>query len=209
MPKYEPDKDYYLMLGVEEQATKAEIDRAYRIQARKLHPDGGGNEEEMKSLNEARDVLGNAEARKLYDAGRQEYEQKQQPRSAAYGSSMAYDPEAASRAGTLNIPVADEDFVGLCMGAATCFVLGLPFLVLIETQWVFFLWPLRVLTLGAILLGVFLAHSALGVKHREMRKSKPKISRSRIVFDEVAFWTVGVGTLASLLFLLYGGMRLM
>ena len=51
---------------------------------------------------------------------------------------IAYDPEAASNAGTLKIPVADEDMAGLVMGAATCFVIGLPMLLLIEFQWVFF-----------------------------------------------------------------------
>ena len=135
MKKYDSKKDYYEVLGVSEEATEEEIDKAYRSVARARHPDGGGSEEAMKSLNEARDILRDLETRKAYDAERR-------PPQITYGTSAVYDPDAASNAGTLKIPVADEDMAGLVMGAATCFVIGLPLLLLIEFQWVFFLWPL-------------------------------------------------------------------
>ena len=125
MKKYDSQKDYYEVLGVSEEATEEEIDKAYRSEARTRHPDGGGSEEAMKSLNEARDILRDPETRKAYDAERR-------PPQISYGTSAAYDPEAASNAGTLKIPVADEDMAGLVMGAATCFVIGLPLLLLIE-----------------------------------------------------------------------------
>ena len=35
------------------------------------------------------------------------------------------------------------------VGAIICLGFGLPALLLIETQWVFFLWPLRILATGA------------------------------------------------------------
>jgi curved DNA-binding protein CbpA len=196
MKKYESKKDYYKVLGVKEDATREEIDRAYKTEARRRHPDGGGSEEEMKRLNEAHDILSDEETRIAYDADRR-------PPAVSYGSSMAYDPEAATRAGTLKIPVGEDDFVGLAMGAAACFALGLPFLLLIEMQWVFFLWPLRVLTLGALALGVFMAHSAMKTKQREARKSRPETPRYQIVLHEIGFWAFMLGGLGMILFLLY------
>ncbi|HWP44562.1 MAG TPA: DnaJ domain-containing protein [Blastocatellia bacterium] len=196
--KYEAGKDYYRILGVSQDATQEEIDRAFRAAARKRHPDGGGSEEEMKVLNEARDVLSDEETRKAYDAERR-------PRRASYGSSMAYDPDAASRAGTLKIPVSEGDFVGLAIGAAACFAFGIPFLLLIEMQWVFFLWPLRVLTLGAIVLGVVMAHSAMRIKQRQNHPSSSESFRYRHLLYEIAFWIIVIGVLGALLFQLYSG----
>lgn len=196
MRKYDSSKDYYRVLGINKDSSKEEIDRAYRSEARSRHPDGGGSEEDMKALNEAHEILSDPETRRAYDAD--------QPREPiAYGSSAAFDPQAASRAGTLKIPVSDEDFVGLCMGAATCFGLGFPLLILVEMQWVFFLWPLRVMSLGALLLGVLLAHSALASKQRQWKKSNPKFSRSRFVLNELIFWGVAIGASIVLMMALY------
>jgi hypothetical protein len=150
----------------------------------------------MKLLNEAHDILSDEETRKAYD-------EERRPRRASYGSSMAFDPEAASRAGTLKIPVGDDDFVGLAMGAVACFALGLPFLLLVEMQWVFFLWPLRVLTLGALALGVFMAHSAMKAKQGQRRAGGIKVPRSQVALQELAFWAIMLGGLGVFLLLLY------
>jgi curved DNA-binding protein CbpA len=196
MNKFDSNKDYYGVLGVSSGATKEEIDKAYRSEARKRHPDGGGSEEDMKSLNEAREVLGDAATREAYDSERQPPPQTQ----TSYGSSMAFDPEAASRAGSLNIPVADEDYAGLLTGAATCFGIALPLLGLIEMQWVFFLWPLRLLSIGALGLGVLLAHSALSLRNARVRQKRPDHPKSRFVLYEGLFWGA-VGFLGFLLYL--------
>jgi curved DNA-binding protein CbpA len=196
MNKYDPKKDYYEVLGVSEEATEEEIDKAYRNEARSRHPDGGGSEEAMKSLNEARDILRDPETRKAYDAERR-------PPQISYGTSAAYDPEAASKAGTLKIPVADEDMAGLLMGAATCFVIGLPLLLLIEFQWVFFLWPLRILTLGGLVIGILMAHSALSLKHRRMRDKKPGSGRIGFLAREALFWMIVIVCGSMLIIALY------
>ncbi|MFN8483254.1 MAG: DnaJ C-terminal domain-containing protein [Anaerolineae bacterium] len=64
-------KDYYKVLGVDRNADEKEIKRAYRRLARKHHPDVNPGdkaaETQFKEINEAYEVLGDAEKRKKYD----------------------------------------------------------------------------------------------------------------------------------------------
>src|SRR5467141_4689867 len=64
-------KDYYEVLGVKRGASDDEVKKAYRKLARKFHPDlnpgDKAAEEQFKELQEAYDVLSEAENRKLYD----------------------------------------------------------------------------------------------------------------------------------------------
>jgi curved DNA-binding protein len=75
-------KDYYGILGVPPTAEKKVIQQAYRQLARKVHPDvnpgNKGAEEKFKTINEAYQVLSDAEQRKKYDALRAQYLRWQQ-----------------------------------------------------------------------------------------------------------------------------------
>lgn len=64
-------KDYYETLGVSRTASDEEIKKAFRKLARQYHPDIARDkraaEEKFKEINEAYEVLGDAEKRKKYD----------------------------------------------------------------------------------------------------------------------------------------------
>ena len=70
--------DYYKILGVSKDASKDEIQRAYRKLARKFHPDVNKDkdaEEQFKKINEANAVLKDPEKRKRYDTYGQNWQQ--------------------------------------------------------------------------------------------------------------------------------------
>ena len=61
-------KDFYEILGVDKNASEAEIKSAYRKLAKKYHPDLNKEEgaaEKFKEISEAYEVLGNEEKRKM------------------------------------------------------------------------------------------------------------------------------------------------
>lgn len=61
-------KDYYKILDLSKNASQDEIKRRFRELAHKHHPDkNGGDAEKFKEINEAYQVLGNAERKKQYD----------------------------------------------------------------------------------------------------------------------------------------------
>lgn len=64
-------RDYYEVLGVDKNASEADIKKAFRKLARKYHPDVNPGDKDaeakFKEINEAYDVLSNAEKRQQYD----------------------------------------------------------------------------------------------------------------------------------------------
>lgn len=74
----EQGKDYYKILGVEKNATKEQIDKAFKKLAIKWHPDKFATasdeekraaEEKFKDISEAHDVLTDPQKRDVYDRG--------------------------------------------------------------------------------------------------------------------------------------------
>ncbi len=89
-------RDYYATLGVAKTATAKEVKQAFRRLARKHHPDVNpgdrGAEGKFKELNEAYEVLSNAETRRKYDelgANWRQYEQAG-PGSGAPGAASPF-----------------------------------------------------------------------------------------------------------------------
>jgi len=85
-------KDYYKIMGVDKKASAKEIKQAYRRLARTYHPDVNPDnkeaEQKFKEVNEAYEVLGDAEKRKKYDelgANWKQYEQWQRAGGQAGG----------------------------------------------------------------------------------------------------------------------------
>ncbi|CAE7245547.1 ATJ2 [Symbiodinium sp. KB8] len=70
----EPERDVdttklYEALGVDKQATKGQIKKAYLKLARTHHPDKGGDPDQFKIIQAAYDILSDEEKRSLYDRG--------------------------------------------------------------------------------------------------------------------------------------------
>jgi DnaJ family protein A protein 2 len=59
--------DLYERLGVDRDASREEIRRAYKDLAKEKHPDRGGDPEEFKRIQEAHEVLTDEDRRRMYD----------------------------------------------------------------------------------------------------------------------------------------------
>ena len=164
------ERDHYATLGAGRDEAREEIERRYKRLARLHHPDRGGDEEEMKAVNEAWRVLGDADARRDYDARR--------PRRPS-------TPYAAHR--PVSSPGAKADPVsGRIVGAWLCLFAGLVLLFMVKAHYVMFLWPLALLAVGVVLFGVLMAHGALTFARTQLRPDHPV--RRHVWAQEVFFW---------------------
>ncbi|HDZ05883.1 hypothetical protein LCGC14_0122770 [marine sediment metagenome] len=93
--------DYYKILEIDKKATQADIKKAYRKLARKLHPDLNPNDktaqEKFQRINEANEVLSDPEKRKKYDQYGKDWEHadayeqaKRNQRSSSSGNRGSY-----------------------------------------------------------------------------------------------------------------------
>jgi hypothetical protein len=169
MSQFDSHKDYYEILGANEQASRGDLDRLYKRLATRRQPDKGGSEEEMKSLNEAYYVLKNEETRREYDAERNK------------PAKVVFAPASAPAA-------QDIGLLGHGLSAFFCLLIGLFLLFLVRFQWIWFLWPLAILALFVILFGVMMARSAM----RAVNASLPLSNRLRRYtrVQETIFWFV-------------------
>jgi curved DNA-binding protein CbpA len=170
MSQFDYSKDYYSILGADEEASPGDIERLYKRLAVRHHPDRGGDEEEMKSLNEAYGVLRDETARQAYDAERRK-------------PAEHYTPVYAS-------PPAQVDvFTGQWLGAILFIASGLALVLLVRFQWIWFLWPLAILAVFLVAAGVLMAHAAMQRLGDERRVARRWFGATL----EVGFWAAVVG----------------
>ncbi len=175
MSQFDASKDYYSILGAGVDASAGDIERLYKRKAVERHPDRGGDEEEMKSLNEAYGVLKDERARRAYDAERRGVAGEEVEATAA-------KPQASPG---LQVEAAAVQSLGavLFIGA------GLVLALLVRFQWIWFLWPLVALALALVLVGVLMAHGAI-------RRLEDRHALAHSWFGvtlEVMFWVALVG----------------
>jgi len=190
MNQFDSNKDYYGVLGVDKDASRHEIDREYRRQAAKHHPDRGGSEERMKSVNEAYGVLKDATLRRAYDASRR-------PTRTSTPRFNDYFVRPTTPA------VRDVGVGGQCLSAFLCLVTGLFLLFLVRFQYVLFLWPLAIIALLVVGFGVLLARGAMVAANDSLPATNPLKRHTKI--QEVAFWTVIVTSGYGVVYLLVYG----
>ena len=171
MSQFDSRKDYYSILGAGEETSSRELEKLYKRLAAEMHPDRGGSEEGMKSLNEAYWVLKDETLRREYD------QQRRKPVTATSSRTSA----AAAK---------DIGLFGHFLSAFLCLLMGLFLLILVRFQWIWFLWPLVILALFVILFGVLMAHSAMVAASASLQVRNP-FRRYRSV-QEAMFWIVVV-----------------
>lgn len=171
MSEFSANKDYYDILGAQESDSRRELEQRYRRLAARRHPDKGGSEEEMKSLNEAYRVLRNEETRRRYDAER-------------IARPAVFVPVASPTA-------SDVGVLGHSLSALLCLLVGLFLLFLVRLQWIWFLWPLAILAFFVIVFGVVLARGAMRAMNTSLSNSNPL--RRHTGLQEAMFWTIVAG----------------
>ncbi len=186
MNQFNSNKDYYGVLGVDKRASQGEIDRQYKRQAARHHPDRGGSEEQMKSVNEAYGVLRDATLRRAYDASR-----------------TTTPPRFNNFVPASTPSVRDIGVFGQCLSAFVCLLTGLFLLFLVRFQWVEFLWPLAIIAFLVVVFGVLLARSAMVA----LNDSLPVTNRLKrhTKLQELAFWIVIVMSGYGIVYLLVYG----
>jgi hypothetical protein len=174
MKPSETQQDHYTTLGAPTDASREEIERLYKRLAVRLHPDRGGDEEQMKTLNEAYRVLGNAAEREAYDARRNGHER------APDDDDEEHLPHRS--------PAAQADALGgRVAGALLCLFIGLALVFLVRFQYVIFLWPLALLGGGIVFFGVLMAHGALRFA-RDGAATAVWRARPSVWAQEAVFW---------------------
>jgi curved DNA-binding protein CbpA len=194
------EKDYYELLGARDDDPREEIGRRYKRLAAARHPDRGGSEEEMKDLNEAYRVLGDARSREAYDARRRGHTVTRDVRDddddaadeAFAGEWFADERFAREGFSPVSSPAAQADALwGRVAGAMLAIFLGLVLLFLVRTQYVTFLFPLAMLAAALVFFGVWMAHAAM--VYARAGFAPTHFARRSAWAQEAVFWSAVAG----------------
>jgi curved DNA-binding protein CbpA len=101
--------DFYEVLQVQPSAEREVVRAAYRVLARKYHPDHGGDARRMIALNDAWDVLGDPTRRAAYDASRETQRRRAAPGGEAQAAAGENTFGAAPRSEPWAAPAATAD----------------------------------------------------------------------------------------------------
>lgn len=177
MSRFDASKDYYTTLGASPGASPGEIERLYKHQARRHHPDRGGDEEEMKALNEAYAVLHDEATRRAYDSERE-------VKTRRLTVDEARPPYSS--------PSARADWIsGQLVGALLCLFAGIVLLLLVRFQWMWFLFPLAVLAVLLACAGVLMLRSVLVYLRGTLARTHP--AQRFTMVQEALFWSIVCG----------------
>ncbi|HLL13502.1 MAG TPA: DnaJ domain-containing protein [Pyrinomonadaceae bacterium] len=180
MGEAEERRDYYTVLGAARDDTRAEIERRYKRLAVEHHPDRGGDEEEMKAINEAWGVLKDDATREAYDALS---EVNVAPRRSAYVA-PDFIPSTSE--------AAQADAIGgRLAGALLSLFAGVVLIFLVRFHYVVFLWPLALLGLSLLFFGVWMAHAALAYAREGYAPTH--LARRLAWAQETLFWSAVAG----------------
>ena len=167
------DEDYYAILGAEKTASQDEIERLYKRLAKQHHPDRGGDAEEMKAINEAYRVLGNADTRRLYDSQIPESVEPLRPVVPPLSPPAELLPDT--------VP-------GRLIGASLFLLAGLVFLFLVKIYYIRFMWPIFLFAAFVVILGVRKVHAVTVLARKSLAPSH--FLRRYVWVQELAFWFI-------------------
>jgi hypothetical protein len=167
------EKDYYSILGAGETASQQEIERLYKRLAMRHHPDRGGDAEEMKAINEAYRVLGDAATRRAYDSRHQRSD----------NALSAVGPPLSPPAALL-----PDTVPGRLIGALFYLLAGLVFLFMVRIYYIRFMWPVLLAAAFVVSFGVWKVHAVMLFARQRVAASHPL--RRYVWVHEFAFWSM-------------------
>jgi DnaJ domain len=170
------DKDYYSILGAAKTASQDEIEHLYKHLAMRHHPDRGGEAEEMKAINEAYRVLGNAASRRAYDSRHQRSD----------GPLSAVGPPLSPPSAIM-----PDTGTGRLVGALFFLLAGLVFLFLVRIYYIRFMWPIFLGAAFVVIFGVWKVHAVMVFARNSLAPSHPV--RRYLWVQEFVFWFLACG----------------
>ena len=165
------EEDYYSILGASKSASQDEIEHRYKHLAMRHHPDRGGDVEEMKAINEAYRVLGNAASRLAYDSQHQTRD----------GPLLAVEPPLSPPSALM-----PDTVTGRLVGAFFFLLAGMVFLFLVRIFYIRFMWPIFLVATLVVILGVWKVHAVVVFARSSLKPSH--WGRRYLWVQELVFW---------------------